>query len=118
MLLTWVFTVSGDSQTWAAISALDSPSASALQPLPVGRPPTRIGLEQPTGHGGCHQRVSGEDRANAVDELLRSGSLEQESVGPGVQGIVDHFVEVERGQDEDAGAARPRDDLAGSAHPV
>ena len=78
------------------------------RPAPAGRrPPARsagppalsrsrsavpapgVGGKQPAGDRGGDQRVAGEDGPDAVDELLGGGALEQEPVGPRIQGVVD-----------------------------
>jgi hypothetical protein len=46
---------------------------------------------------------SGGDRADVGEELLGGVILQHESAGAGSERLVDVFVEIERGEDEDAG---------------
>src|SRR4051794_2574401 len=52
--------------------------------------------------GGGEERISAGDRANRCEELFGRLVLEHEAAGAGAERLVDIFVEVEGGQDQDS----------------
>jgi hypothetical protein len=75
-------------------------------------------FEQSTDRGRAEQGVSARDDSDRVDEIGRSDVLEQKGAGAGADRTVDVVVEVEGGQDEDAGRAAGGDDAPGGLDPV
>src|ERR671914_513023 len=69
--------------------------------LRIGRGLPGHALDHAAGHGGREERVAGGDRVDRGDQLLRPGSLEQESGGARVQGAEDVVVLLEGGEDHD-----------------
>ncbi|GGT81445.1 hypothetical protein GCM10010244_02090 [Streptomyces coeruleorubidus] len=60
-------------------------------------------LHEAAGDGGREESVAGTDRADGRGQMLWRDVLEEEAAGPGGQCRVDVPVEVEGGQDDDAG---------------
>ena len=67
---------------------------------------------------GSMRASPGGQAADRGDELVGRGVLEQETAGPGPEGLVDVLVGVEGGEDQYPGAGAVRDDLPGGPQAV
>ncbi len=67
------------------------------------RRPRRELLDQPAGHAGRQQRLTGRDLPHGPDEVSRLGVLHEEAAGPQPHGLEHVLVQLERGEHEHAG---------------
>ena len=77
--------------------------------------------DQPPGHRGGEQGVTGGHDADRVDQFGGGGVLEQEAAGAGPQRLIHVVVEVERGEHQHPRplrAGRGAEDLAGGLQAV
>src|ERR1700738_1558498 len=82
---TWVLTVCGLTNSSSPISALDRPLAISLS-----TPPSRsVSCGQGTERGGEQQRVAVRHHLDRLHDLFGACPLEQETTGPGAQGVID-----------------------------
>ena len=82
------------------------------------RRPARVALDQPARDRRGEERVAGGDHPDGLSELVGARVLEQEAARAGAEGFVDVVVEVEGGQDQDAGRSVAGGDPACRLDPV
>jgi hypothetical protein len=131
MRATWVLTVAPLMTSAEAISAFDIPRASRRRTSSSrsvslvsrvrarGSRSRRAELGDDTaGHRWREQRIAACDDADRVEHVGGGCILQDEPAGPGVQGLEDVLVVVERREDEDPGRRTAGEDAPGGLEPV
>ena len=128
--MTCVLTVVSLMNSRSEISPFDSPVGDQAEDVELPRRQLVDGLgphrtrqlrellDHALGHRGRQQRVTGRDGAQRGDQLLRRIVLEDEAAGARLERLVDVLVEVEGGEDEDAGRRVGGEDVAGGLDAV